>query len=55
MFSSKTLNGELFGYLYVKVSTFGSAGLYEYLGLFVWGLGAEAAQKTLTGLQLPSR
>lgn len=39
--------------LYVKVPTFGSSGMYEYLGLFVWGLGAEAAQRTLTGLQVP--
>jgi hypothetical protein len=41
--------------LYVKVPTFGSSGLYEYLGLFVWGLGAEVAQRTLTGLQLSTR
>ena len=41
--------------LYVKVPTFGSAGMYEYLGLFLWGLGAEVAQRTLTSLQLPAR
>jgi hypothetical protein len=35
--------------LYVKVPTFGASGLYEYLGLFVWGLGADVAQRTLTG------
>lgn len=41
--------------LYVKVPTFGASGLYEYLGLFVWGLGADVAQRTLSGLQLPTR
>ncbi|MGC0321078.1 hypothetical protein ABIG06_001707 [Bradyrhizobium sp. USDA 326] len=41
--------------LYIKVPTFGSAGMYEYLGLFLWGLGAEVAQRTLTSLQLPTR
>lgn len=41
--------------LYIKAPTFGSAGMYEYLGLFVWGLGAEAAQRALTSLKLPTQ
>ena len=41
--------------LYIKAPTFGASGLYDYLGLFVWGLGAEVAQRTLTTFQLPAR
>ena len=34
-------------------TTFGSGGLYDYLGLFMWGLSAEIAQRTLQTLTLP--
>jgi len=40
--------------LYVNAgATFGAAGLYDYLGLFLWGLSADVAQRTLQSLQLP--
>ena len=40
--------------LYVNAgSTFGAGGLYDYLGLFLWGLSADVAQRTLQSLQLP--
>jgi hypothetical protein len=32
-------------------ATFGSAGFYDYLGLFLWGLSADVAQRTLQSLQ----
>lgn len=42
--------------LYVNAgSTFGAGGLYDYLGLFLWGLSAEVAQRTLQSLQLPKQ
>jgi hypothetical protein len=42
--------------LYVNAgSTFGSAGLYDYLGLFLWGLSADVAQRTLQNLQVPKQ
>jgi hypothetical protein len=42
--------------LYVNSgSTFGSAGLYDYLGLFLWGLSADVAQRTLQNLQMPKQ
>jgi len=31
-------------------TTFGSAGIYDYLGLFLWGLSADVAQATLQNL-----
>lgn len=40
--------------LYIDNGTnFGSGGLYDYLGLFLWGLSAEVAQRTLQTLSLP--
>jgi TM2 domain-containing membrane protein YozV len=34
--------------LYVNAGlTFGATGLYDYLGLFVWGLSADLAQRSL--------
>lgn len=37
--------------LYVNAgSSFGAAGLYDYLGLFLWGLSADVAQRTLHSL-----
>jgi len=39
--------------LYVNAgSTFGADGLYDYLGLFLWGLSADVAQRILQSLQL---
>jgi hypothetical protein len=35
-------------------ATFGALGIYDYLGLFLWGLGAEVAQKSLQQLKLPT-
>ncbi|MEN6373489.1 MAG: hypothetical protein ABFD75_01745 [Smithella sp.] len=41
--------------LYINAgSTFGAGGLYDYLGLFLWGLSADVAQRTLQTLQ-PSK
>lgn len=34
-------------------STFGSEGIYDYFGLFMWGLSADVVQRTLQTLQLP--
>src|SRR5207247_433744 len=31
-------------------ATFGSGGLYDYLGLFLWGLSADIGQRTLQNL-----
>lgn len=37
--------------LYVNAgSSFGAAGIYDYLGLFLWGLSADVAQRTLNSL-----
>jgi len=37
-------------------ATFGSAGLYDYLGLFLWGFSADIAQRSLQNLpSLPAR
>jgi len=37
--------------LYIKAgATFGVSGLYDYLGLFLWGLTADVAQRTLQQL-----
>jgi hypothetical protein len=33
-------------------TTFGAGGLYDYLGLFLWGLSADVAQRTLQNLPL---
>ncbi len=43
--------------LYVNSGAiFGSAGLYDYLGLFLWGFSADIAQRSLQNLpQAPSR
>lgn len=39
--------------LYVNAgASFGSAGLFDYLGLFLWGISADVAQRTLQDLQL---
>ncbi len=38
--------------LYVKAgTTFGAAGFYDYLGLFLWGLSADVVQRSLQNLQ----
>jgi hypothetical protein len=38
--------------LYINAgATFGAAGLYDYLGLFLWGLTADVAQRTLQNVQ----
>jgi hypothetical protein len=34
-------------------STFGAAGLYDYLGLLLWGMSADVAQRTLQSLSHP--
>ncbi len=34
-------------------SSFGSEGLYDYLGLFMWGISAEVTQNALQNLRLP--
>jgi hypothetical protein len=40
--------------LYLDSGTsFGSEGLYDYFGLFMWGLSADVVQRTLQNLQLP--
>jgi hypothetical protein len=36
--------------LYANNPSFGSAGLYDYLGIILWGLGADVAQATLQSL-----
>lgn len=37
--------------LYVNAgSSFGAAGVFDYLGLFLWGLSADIAQRTLNNL-----
>ncbi len=37
--------------LYVNSgATFGVGGLYDYLGLFLWGVTADVAQRTLLNL-----
>jgi hypothetical protein len=42
--------------LYVDAgTTFGSAGLYDYLGLLLWGLSADVAQRSLQQLQTTPR
>ncbi|MGH9871512.1 MAG: hypothetical protein ACRD9S_03475 [Pyrinomonadaceae bacterium] len=38
---------------YVDKATFGSEGFFDYLGLFMWGLTADVAQRTLQNLRLP--
>jgi hypothetical protein len=37
---------------YVKNATFGADGLFDYLSLFLWGISADVAQKTLQNLSL---
>jgi len=37
---------------YVKNATFGVEGYFDYLSLFLWGLSADVAQKTLQNLSL---
>jgi hypothetical protein len=38
--------------LYINAgATFGAGGVYDYLGLFIWGLSADVAQRTLQNLQ----
>jgi hypothetical protein len=40
--------------LYIDGSaSFGSGGLYDYLGLFMWGLSAQIVQSTLQNLRFP--
>ncbi|HZI86003.1 MAG TPA: hypothetical protein VFD48_04165, partial [Pyrinomonadaceae bacterium] len=34
-------------------ASFGSEGLYDYLGLFMWGISAEVTQNALQNLRLP--
>jgi hypothetical protein len=38
--------------LYVRNSTFGSDGFFDYLTLFLWGISADVAQKSLQQLSL---
>jgi hypothetical protein len=38
---------------YVKNATFGVEGYFDYLSLFLWGISADVAQKTLQNLSLP--
>ena len=33
-------------------SIFGASGIYDFLGLFLWGLSADVAQRTLQNIQL---
>jgi hypothetical protein len=33
--------------LYIDVGTFGVNGVFDYLGLFLWGMSSEIAKKTL--------
>lgn len=37
---------------YIKNATFGSEGYFDYLSLFLWGISADVAQKTLQNLTL---
>jgi len=37
---------------YVKNATFGVEGYFDYLSLFLWGISADVAQKTLQNLSL---
>ena len=37
---------------YVKNATFGVEGYFDYLALFLWGISADVAQKTLQNLTL---
>ncbi len=40
--------------LYIDAGTnFGPEGLYDYLGLVLWGMSADVVQRTLQNLQLP--
>ena len=40
--------------LYIDNGTsFGVGGLYDYLGLFLWGLSADVVQRTLQNVSLP--
>jgi hypothetical protein len=40
--------------LYIDAgATFGAGGLYDYLGLFLWGITADVAQRTLLNLGSP--
>lgn len=42
--------------LYIDAgANFGVEGIYDYLGLFLWGLSADVMQRTLQNLQLPGR
>lgn len=36
--------------LYVAGEAFGANGIYDYLGIFLWGLSADVAQRTLQNL-----
>jgi hypothetical protein len=40
---------------YVKNASFGVDGLFDYLSLFLWGISADVAQKTLQNLSLGTR
>ena len=37
---------------YIRNATFGSEGFYDYLSLFLWGISADVAQKSLQQLSL---
>ena len=39
--------------LYIKNPTFGADGFADYLGVFIWAVSADVAQRTLQTLQLP--
>lgn len=39
--------------LYIKNPTFGSDAFYDYLGVFLWGLSADVAQRSLQNIALP--
>jgi hypothetical protein len=36
--------------LYIDIATFGAQGMFDYLGLFLWGLSSDIAQRTLQNL-----
>lgn len=37
---------------YIRNATFGSEGYFDYLSLFLWGISADVAQKTIQNLSL---
>ena len=37
---------------YIRNATFGAEGVYDYMSLFLWGISADVAQKSLQQLSL---